>query len=484
MRNALFSVTQIAVSTIVLFWMYRRSTIITGLTGLGTWSLTTGLVSLLTVADLGLTDAMVRQVARYRAAHDWLGVRRVIVSCSCYVGVAILVFGMALHPVIAGYLETIVHQGDANLGLLTSSSIVVLVINTISLGLLGAIEGFERYEHRLLVGVTGNVVLIASSYYFLSRFGALGISLCFLMQSVTTLAVAALVLKQLIPEPQNLGPIFSFAEIRRMSRLGIPIRAGSLVNLTYEPITRLLVAKFGGIESAGIYEASVRCGIQGKAIIVACTQVVVPRLSALAMSGSAAIATLLQFAYRVTGLLVIAALPLILLSSPLISYVLLGRVNVQFQLFTEILSTGWILNSLAAPASFANLAEGRIFWNWFSNASAALINPAIGLLLGPLFGVKGVIIGSSIALLSMALILVVTRKLRSNDPIPRPGPAVNSLLVLALTFLIAQHVVTLSFAGSAAILATSFSLTFAFALVWVCIALKSIQRIVDDAGIA
>jgi O-antigen/teichoic acid export membrane protein len=464
--------------------MYRRSAMTVGLSGLGAWSVTSGLVTLLTVADLGMTDAMVREVARYRAQADWAGVRRAIVSCSLYVGAAILVVGCAAYPLIRLSLNHILHRNPGfALDPLILGAVAMLAINTVYLGLLGAIEGFERYSFRLLATAGGSISLVASSYYFLRHFGTLGIAFSFVTQSLVNLLVAAFILRVLVPAADARCTGFSVQELRRLSKIGIPVRAGSLVNLTYEPVTRLLIARFGGIESAGTYEAAVRCGIQSKALIVGCVQVVLPRFSLLAVNSRDAFRHLLQIAYRMTGLLVLGALPLMVLAMPLISFVLLGRLDDRLQLFAEVLSLGWLVNALAVPPSFANLADGKLFWNWFCNIGASIVNPVIGLILGPIFGAMGVVISTTCALMSVALTQAVTRSITAKETLPRPSLGGVALAALAAAFVATRLFLSAHLTGNFSILAVSVALCVLFGAIWLVVALKSVQGMVHEAGV-
>jgi O-antigen/teichoic acid export membrane protein len=481
-RNAAFSITQIVVITIAVFWMYRRSALLVGLTGLGAWSVTMGLVSLLIVADFGITEAMVREIARFRVRQDWSGMRRAIVSCVCYVAPVILVMGSLLFPLVRSILRGLIpHDPHLMANILIINGVVIVALNAVSVGLLGAIEGFERYDLRLVVSLSASGALVISSFFLLVRFGAVGISLSFLIQSVVSVAVSAFILMRLIPPDGASEPRLSLRELRRLSKIGVPLRLGTLVNLTYEPVTRLLVAKFGGIESAGLYEAAVRCGSQGKAMIVACIQVVSPRLSALAVDRAESLKKLLRVAYEITGLLVVGALPVILLAVPLISLVLLGRVNVHFEMFASILSIGWLVNALAAPPSFANLADGRLFWNWLSNVCAAVINPIIGLALGPMLGALGVVIGTACALISMAGIAIVARAVNSRERVPLPGRSGAFLLVFATLVLLLREILRIHFHDEPVTLIVSLALTTIYALVWLVVAMRSLTRIISES---
>ena len=427
---------------------------------------------------------MVREVARFRADSDWTGVRRAIVSCSCYVGVAILVAGAAAYPGLIYSLGRILHHDLAfDIRALIASAVIVLAVNTVYIGLLGSIEGFERYSFRLVATACGSVSLVASSFYFLQRFGTLGIAFSFLTQALVNLLVAAFILRSLVPRAELGASGFSVRELRRLSRIGIPIRLGSLVNLTYEPVTRLLIAKFGGIASAGIYEAAVRCGIQSKALIVGCVQVVLPRFSLLSVNSREAFRKLLRIAYRMTALLVMGVLPLIVLAMPVISFLLLGRLDDRLQLFAEVLSLGWLLNALAVPPSFANLADGKLFWNWFCNVGASIINPAVGLLLGPLFGAEGIVVSSAFALATVTLTQAVTRSITTGEALPRPGARALLLTVVAAIFVAARLFLSGYLTATASVLAASLALCALFAGIWLVIALKSVQTMVHEAGV-
>ncbi|SNQ60934.1 hypothetical protein [Candidatus Methanoperedens nitratireducens] len=82
----------------------------------------------------------------------------------------------------------------------------------------------------------------------------------------------------------------------------------------------------------------------------------------------------------------------------------IGYYEATFVLFSILLSVGWFLNTLSAPAYFANLGIGELRWNTVAHIVIAALNLGLGLLLGSIYGGKAVvaawvfslIIGSSI----------------------------------------------------------------------------------------
>ena len=155
----------------------------------------------------------------------------------------------------------------------------------------------------------------------------------------------------------------------------------------------------------------------------------------------------------------------------------------ELQLFAEILSVGWLVNALSVPPSLANLADGKLFWNWFCNVGASVVNPVIGLILGPLFGARGVVIGTTCALVSVALTQAVTRSTTARETLPRPTRGALVLGFVGVIFVSLRLFLSSYLRKDFEILAASMILCALFVGVYLVSALKSVRTMMIDAGV-
>jgi O-antigen/teichoic acid export membrane protein len=77
----------------------------------------------------------------------------------------------------------------------------------------------------------------------------------------------------------------------------------------------------------------------------------------------------------------------------------IGRLEPFFVFCGAILLTAWFLNLLANPAYYGFLGEGAARWPTVSHVVLGIGNILFGLILGYLFGVKGVVVGFALALI-------------------------------------------------------------------------------------
>ncbi|MBR5272548.1 MAG: lipopolysaccharide biosynthesis protein [Clostridia bacterium] len=76
----------------------------------GLYQLLGGIVSTLTVMDLGLAETITKYVAKYRAENDQKGIERLVSTCMLLymgIGLVILVIGMGFYPFLGDFLTAI-----------------------------------------------------------------------------------------------------------------------------------------------------------------------------------------------------------------------------------------------------------------------------------------------------------------------------------------------------------------------------------------
>ncbi len=94
----------------------------------GLYTLLGGIVSTLTVMDLGLAETITKYVAKYRADNDQKGVERLVSTCMFLyagIGLIILVIGMGFYPFLGDFLTAIPAEFMAE----AKAMWIILVIN-------------------------------------------------------------------------------------------------------------------------------------------------------------------------------------------------------------------------------------------------------------------------------------------------------------------------------------------------------------------
>lgn len=105
--------------------------------------------------------------------------------------------------------------------------------------------------------------------------------------------------------------------------------------------------------------------------------------------------------------LAVPSFAFLLAVSPVVSVVWLGSYQPTFVCFVGLLTAGWLVNILSNPAYVVDLGTGALRWISAGCATTCILNFALGLAGGKLFGGPGVVAASAFSLLlGYALVLV------------------------------------------------------------------------------
>ena len=182
----------------------------------------------------------------------------------------------------------------------------------------------------------------------------------------------------------------------------------SIVGMMFEPVTKGLLSRYGGLPMVGYYEMASRMILQFRTMIVSANQVLVPVIAALQETAPDSIRTIYRESYRLMVYLSVPLFSGLMAAIPVISELWIGVYEGTFVFFAMVLTVAWFLNMLISPAYFANLGTGQLLWNTVGHVVIGVLNLILGVVLGVLYGGIGVvwgwaaalIIGSSLILLS------------------------------------------------------------------------------------
>jgi hypothetical protein len=95
----------------------------------------------------------------------------------------------------------------------------------------------------------------------------------------------------------------------------------------------------------------------------------------------------------------------------------IGEQVEMFHVSAFLLTVGFAVNTLSAPAYFMNVGEGELRWNVWSHALLAFLTAALGFTLGDSFGAIGVVVAAVAALVSSSLVTVLAYHWRNGLPL-------------------------------------------------------------------
>ena len=398
-RNAVASGLEVAVAGLGLFVIYRAVVQELGLGMLGVWSLLLATTAFGRVADLGIAAGLARFVARALAEGDRAGAalfgRTALVAVAIGMGA---VAAAALWPLSRALGLAL---GGADLALargLLPGALLVFWLGTLRAVVDACLLGAHRADLRAVASVAGMAVQVGVALSLVGTKGLGGLVGAQAAAAVVALALGLVLVRRALAVPRDAAaPWVSGAALREMLGLGLRLQVGTLATLLVEPLCKIVLGAVGGTALLGVFEMAQRMVYQVRSVAIMALQSTVPEFARIEAEGGETLDRLFGRVCRAAAVTGAGLMAVLAVASPLVSWLWLGRVDPLFVLFTGVLSVGWAVNILAAPAFFLGIARGRVMPGVLGQVLSGVVAPlavlGIGAALGPVAAVLGVVLG-------------------------------------------------------------------------------------------
>lgn len=397
--NAFMSIMQTFTISVVLFFLYKYLLNTIGVEQLGIWSLVLATTSVSQIASFGLSGSIVKYVAKFVAKDDLKGVSEVVqtalISAAIIVAVVLLIF----FPIIVWMLRLVMPENSfaSALSILPYALFSFWVMTVTSISQSG-LDGYQRIDIRSMLLIGGAILHLLLCFLLVPLSGLLGLAYAKVIQNLTVLCISWFFLRKFVKDL----PIFPLKWNKKLFieiiGYGVSFQAISIVRMLFDPITKYLLSKFGGLSMVGYYEMASKMVQQVRALIVSANQVLVPAIADLQERVPLKIKGVYLDNYRLLFFLSFPIFSAIAVFTPLVSRIWVGHYEKTFILFGLLLTIGWFINTLSVPAYYSFLGIGLLRFNVISHVSIALLNVLFGYVLGKNYGGIGVVVGWTISL--------------------------------------------------------------------------------------
>jgi O-antigen/teichoic acid export membrane protein len=416
--NASMSIGQFIVSGVTLFFLYKFLLHRLGAERFGIWSVVLATTSLVNVGNLGFSGCVVKYVAKYVAVEDNESVIDVIhisiLALGVFIGMMLGVF-YVFSGGLLGLVFTPNHLAEA-MSILPYAMVSVWL--SVIVGVFqGALDGYQRIDHSSLLVIGRGLINLLLCFLLVPGYGLNGLAYAYAIQSGIVLVATWLTLKKLLPSLPLIPGRWDRKLFREMLKYGFHFQVISISQMLYDPITKGLLARYGGLSMTGFYEMASRMMVHLRGLLIAANQVLVPTIAALRESNPGIIRKLYQDSYEALLYIALPYFSLIVALSPVVSRVWIGYYEPDFVFFFAILSIGWLINSMYAPSYIANLGIGDLNWNAVGHVIIAVLNLVLGILLGRTYGGKAVVVAWTISLVVGSLIILIWFHYKNEIPL-------------------------------------------------------------------
>lgn len=429
--NAIMSVIQVIVISGVLFIFYKFLLNTIGVEQLGIWSLVLAMTSINSVANFGISGSVVKFVAKYIARKEKEKVSEVIQTATLSIGILTGIILFLGYPLIKLILSLVIPEGAFSLAAtILPYSIFALWLLMISSIFQSGLDGYQRIYIRNLLLMVGIVFYLLLCFILVPIYGLMGLAYAQVIQNSIILLGGWFLLKRYLPFLPTFPYHWNKSLFKEMIGYGINFQIISVIAMFYDPVTKALLSKFGGLPMVGYYEMVNKMVQQLRAIIISANYVLVPAFANLQEKLPDKIKDVYLTSYQLVFYLALPMYSLIIAYAPIISEIWIGKYERIFILFTTLLASGWFLNTLNVPAYFANLGIGELRWNVIGHFAIVLVNAGLGFLLGTYFGGSGVVIAWVISLAIGCSIICSSYHIRHKIPLIELLPKSSKILFI------------------------------------------------------
>jgi len=430
--NAITSVVKIVVVGVVFFILYRFLLNTIGVEQLGIWSLVLATTSVTQIANFGLGGSVIKFVAKYVAREEDKKVSGVIqtaaLSVCTFVGIVLLIS----YPIAKLVLGLVIPNESLPLALsILPYAFFALWIMVITSIFQAGLDGYQRINLRNTLLMAGAILHLLLCFIFAPTYGLMGVAYARIIQNITVLFSSWFLLKRYIP----LLPIFPLkwnkGLFKEMIGYGINYQVISITSMLYDPLTKALLSKFGGLSMVGYFEMASKMIQQLRLLIVSANQVLFPAIANLKEKIPEKIQSVYLTSYQLVFYLALPLFSLIIVCTPIISVLWIGHYESIFVTFGILLAIGWFLNTLSAPAYYANLGIGELRWNVVGYIVILLLNAILGFLLGVSYDGIGVVIAFVVSLAFGGSIIYFSYHIKHKIPLIELLPKASKLIIIA-----------------------------------------------------
>lgn len=413
--NSIAAIGQVLIVGIVYLILYRYLLVTLGIELLGVWSLIIASTSLALIANFGISTSIVKFVATYHTRNDFESLKKLIFTASVFIivsysiiSVIILIAGTYVLPhfIEAQYLPIALK--------ILPFSLISLVINALGGVISSCLDGIQKnYIKSYIVSFT-SILLFALCVLLTPKFGLKGLIFAQIVQAAVVLLSSIYFLSKYIKGIFTFHWNWSKSLFKEIIDYGLKMQALSFMQMSFEPITKALLSKYGGLAMVGYYEMASRLVTQLRGLIVSANQVIIPVVAEAKEINESYVKELYIKTFSIVLLFDIVLITGIIITAPIVSFLWIGEI-VPFFLFAVVLnSIVAFVNICSNPAYFSYLGEGKLNWLIYSYLAISIINPLFGYILGVNFGGYGVILGWNVAFLIGSLLVLLSYQKENN----------------------------------------------------------------------
>lgn len=398
-KNVRISVISFVINVVLVFVSYRFVIMYEGIEAVGLWSLLMAWGALIRIGDVGMGGAILRFISTKNIEYEAVEIRAFIDTGLIMNFVAFLILTLLGYALVSFNLASLVHNDMIN----QAQSVLPIMFmgiffSTMSAVLIASLQGVHLGYIGSYLTVGGNLLQIFFVLLLVPKMGLLGLAWSQLIQFGLISLLGWIFIVQKIKIGTILPVGFSFLILREMFAFSLKAQVANVANGLFEPVSKILFSQFGSLQGQGFYELAYKTVSLTRNVVVSGLFASLPTLTNLIHSNLLEA----QIFYKKSQKHVTKAVSVVMISvivfSPLVSWVWMGKFEMDYWLFVVCISFGFWVNTLGATAYNLGLATGIMKNNIMASLSMLAVLVIVAYLLGYFYQSVGVGIATGMSL--------------------------------------------------------------------------------------
>jgi len=411
-RNSLFSVGNLVITTLVFLGITPFALRVLGSTQFGIWALAGVLTTYMRLSDFGLARALIKFIAELDAQHDRDTINGVVSSALiivCAWGVLTWVIFLVVREFVVTDLFRIPVALHDDAVFVFVGVVSIALLDLISGMFNGILDGLQRMEITNTVDAVARVVSAVGVVFVLNQgWGLRGLVLKNAVIAIATLLVSCYLAHRALPS-LRVRPWFCRRQTaREIFRFSANLQVVNLIVLVIDPLNKTMISNFVGLNFVTYYEVASRVVSQLISIFQALASSIYPAVSALqARRGPSAVAWLYLRATRYLTLLVLPLFTVVVIIARPFLQLWLGDGYEPSVLTLQILTAAWFVSMLATPAYLIAQGIGHPRLSTASSVVSGFVSLVVSFLGISMVGYFGLVVGNAVGLVLGSVIMFI-----------------------------------------------------------------------------
>jgi len=416
-KNTIWSIAEFSVIVFIHFFVMRYIVMRLGVSALGIWAVLISAVQIVRLFDPGAAAGVGRFLSLADTADDMLRVEKILATMFYATVPLYLILSIVFYIPLKYMLGFAMHgdaliQGRALLVFVISSYIAQVVAGTYA----SALTGLHLGSWKSKISIVGVVLQALLFIALIRKYGLFGLALAQIANYLFVIMASISALKIKIGVSPDKLLRWDWPTFQSVMSFGIGIQFSEMVRVGFEMSIRFIMARFGGVEQVGYYEIAYKIASQARVLAYSVGLPLVPAMTALSVKSKSHLIAFYRIIYaRFSFFALLSALGIILVS-PLMGLLMLGRIEPVFLFFSILTACGTASYITAIPSGLIAISLGTLRYNITSALVALVSMIVLGFALGNFFSADGVAIAVVLSSLLAALVTILWNSRRLELP--------------------------------------------------------------------